>query len=95
MSLSTLAIHRPVATMLLTLGLAIAGLFAFQLLPVAPLPQVDFPDHHGAGHAAGRESRNDGVDGGDAAGTFARPHRRHQRNDVDEFAGTDARHFAI
>lgn len=43
MSISTLAIHRPVATALLTLGLAIAGIFAFQLLSVAPLPQVDFP----------------------------------------------------
>jgi multidrug efflux pump len=43
MSLSTPFIHRPVATTLLTLGLALAGLFAFPLLPVAPLPQVDFP----------------------------------------------------
>jgi len=43
MSISTLAIHRPVATILLTLGLAIAGIFAFNLLPVAALPQVDFP----------------------------------------------------
>jgi multidrug efflux pump len=36
-------IRRPVATTLLTLGLALAGVFAFPLLPVAPLPQVDFP----------------------------------------------------
>jgi multidrug efflux pump len=36
-------IHRPVATTLLTLGVAIAGVIAFLLLPVAPLPQVDFP----------------------------------------------------
>ncbi|HEX8785395.1 MAG TPA: efflux RND transporter permease subunit [Telluria sp.] len=38
-----LFIHRPVATSLLTLGLALAGAIAFFLLPVAPLPQVDFP----------------------------------------------------
>jgi multidrug efflux pump len=36
-------IHRPVATTLLTVAVAIAGLIAFQVLPVAPLPQVDFP----------------------------------------------------
>jgi multidrug efflux pump len=36
-------IHRPVATTLLTAGLALAGVIAFRLLPVAPLPQVDFP----------------------------------------------------
>jgi multidrug efflux pump len=38
-----LAISRPVATTLLTLGLAIAGLAAFTRLQVSPLPQVDFP----------------------------------------------------
>jgi multidrug efflux pump len=36
-------IRRPVATTLLTLGLALAGSVAFFLLPVSPLPQVDFP----------------------------------------------------
>ena len=43
MSLSTLCIRRPVGTTLLTLGFTLAGLVAFALLPVAPLPQVDFP----------------------------------------------------
>ncbi len=36
-------IARPIATTLLTLGLALAGTVAFFLLPVSPLPQVDFP----------------------------------------------------
>ena len=36
-------IRRPVATTLLTLGVLLAGAFAFPLLPVAPLPQVDYP----------------------------------------------------
>src|ERR1700745_541248 len=40
---STPFICRPVATTLLTFGLAAAGLVAFFLLPVSPLPQVDFP----------------------------------------------------
>nr|WP_218035841.1 MULTISPECIES: multidrug efflux RND transporter permease subunit MdtC [Serratia] len=36
-------IHRPVATTLLTLAIAISGAIGFRLLPVSPLPQVDFP----------------------------------------------------
>jgi len=36
-------IRRPVATSLLTVALALSGAIAFQLLPVSPLPQVDFP----------------------------------------------------
>jgi multidrug efflux pump len=36
-------IRRPVATTLLTVAVAIAGGIAFQVLPVSPLPQVDFP----------------------------------------------------
>src|ERR1700757_2395039 len=36
-------IHRPVATTLLTIAIAIAGIIAYRVLPVAPLPQVDFP----------------------------------------------------
>jgi multidrug efflux pump len=36
-------VHRPVATTLLTLGIAMSGVMAFRLLPVSPLPQVDFP----------------------------------------------------
>jgi multidrug efflux pump len=43
MSLSDPFIRRPVATTLLTLGLALAGGLAFFRLPVSPLPQVDFP----------------------------------------------------
>jgi multidrug efflux pump len=36
-------IHRPVATTLLTIAVALAGVIAYRVLPVAPLPQVDFP----------------------------------------------------
>ncbi|MBX3631477.1 MAG: efflux RND transporter permease subunit [Simplicispira sp.] len=43
MSLSTPFIHRPVATLLLTLALFLSGGVAYFLLPVAPLPQVDYP----------------------------------------------------
>ncbi|MGP7988090.1 MAG: efflux RND transporter permease subunit, partial [Desulfobaccales bacterium] len=43
MNLSAIFIKRPVATTLLTLGMAIAGVLAVRTLPVAPLPAVDFP----------------------------------------------------
>jgi multidrug efflux pump len=43
MNISAIFINRPVATTLLTLGVTLAGVVAFNLLPVAPLPQVDFP----------------------------------------------------
>ncbi len=43
MNISSPFIKRPVATTLLTLGMVLAGLVAVRLLPVAPLPQVDFP----------------------------------------------------
>ena len=43
MNLSAPFIRRPIATVLLTVGIALAGAAAFFLLPVSPLPQVDFP----------------------------------------------------
>ena len=43
MNLSAPFIFRPIATTLLTIGVILAGVVAFRSLPVAPLPQVDFP----------------------------------------------------
>ena len=43
MNVSAPFIHRPVATTLLTIGIALAGAVAFVFLPVSPLPQIDFP----------------------------------------------------
>ncbi|MDB5702127.1 MAG: nodulation protein [Sphingomonadales bacterium] len=43
LNLSAPFIQRPVATVLLTIGLALAGIAGFFSLAVAPLPQVDFP----------------------------------------------------
>jgi len=43
MNISEPFIRRPIATTLLTLAIALAGSLAFYLLPVSPLPQVDFP----------------------------------------------------
>ena len=43
MNPSRLFIERPVATTLLTVAIALAGAIAFNVLPVSPLPQVDYP----------------------------------------------------
>lgn len=43
MNVSLLFIKKPIATILLTCGLALAGILSFNFLPVAPLPQIDFP----------------------------------------------------
>src|SRR5215510_5749292 len=43
MNISRPFINRPVGTSLLTIALALSGIIAFTLLPVSPLPQVDFP----------------------------------------------------
>jgi multidrug efflux pump len=43
MNLSRPFVERPIATVLLTIGIALAGIVAFFVLPVSPLPQVDYP----------------------------------------------------
>src|ERR1041385_651777 len=43
MSISSPFITRPIGTSLLTAGLALAGIIAYRMLPVAPLPEVEFP----------------------------------------------------
>ena len=43
MNFSAFFIDRPVATTLLSLGVALAGGLSYSMMPVAPLPQVDFP----------------------------------------------------
>jgi len=43
MNISAPFIRRPVASTLLTVGITLAGAIAFYVLPVSPLPQVDFP----------------------------------------------------
>src|SRR5689334_19199785 len=43
MNISEPFIRRPVGTTLITVGIAFAGAIAYTVLPVSPLPQVDFP----------------------------------------------------
>ena len=63
MNLSEPFIRRPVATTLLMTALAFVGLVAYPFLPVAPLPQVDFPTIQVHCNLPGRQPRNDGLFG--------------------------------
>ncbi len=43
MNISAPFIHRPIGTIMLAVGLALLGMLAFKLMPVSPLPQIEFP----------------------------------------------------
>ena len=85
MNPSTPFIRRPVATTLLTLGLAVAGAVAFFKLPVSPLPQVDFP-------TISVQAMLPGASPQDVATTVASPLERHlgQIADVTEMTSSSA-----
>jgi multidrug efflux pump len=78
-------IRRPVATTLLTFGLAAAGLVAFFKLPVSPLPQVDFPTISVRASLPGASPQ-------DVATTVASPLERHlgQIADVTEMTSSSS-----
>jgi multidrug efflux pump len=80
---STPFIRRPVATTLLTFGLAAAGVVAFFKLPVSPLPQVDFPTISVRASLPGASPQ-------DVATTVASPLERHlgQIADVTEMTSS-------
>ncbi len=85
MNLSEAFIRRPVATTLLTLGIALAGALAYFKLPVAPLPQVDFPTISVSASMAGASPDV-------MAATVATPLERHlgQIADVTEMTSSSA-----
>ncbi|WP_407146488.1 efflux RND transporter permease subunit [Bradyrhizobium sp. ORS 86] len=82
---STPFIRRPVATTLLTFGLAAAGVVAFFKLPVSPLPQVDFPTISVRATLPGASPQ-------DVATTVASPLERHlgQIADVTEMTSSSS-----
>src|SRR6201992_3154338 len=82
---STPFIRRPVATTLLTFGLAAAGVVAFFKLPVSPLPQVDFP-------TISVQAQLPGASPQDVATTVASPLEKHlgQIADVTEMTSSSA-----
>ena len=78
-------IRRPVATTLLTIGIALAGMFAYAQLPVAALPQVDFPTIAVMGQLPGASPDT-------VATSLASPLERHlgQIADVTEMTSTSS-----
>ena len=84
--------HRPVATSLLMGAIFLVGLVAFPSLPVAPLPQVDFPTISVSAVAAGRQPGDHGRLGGAAARAAVRPDPRRLADDLDERARRDRHH---
>ena len=80
-NLSAPFIRRPVATTLITVGIALAGAVAYYALPVSPLPQVDFPTISVGAEPAGSQRGDHGLVGGHAAGTAVGPHRGRDGDD--------------
>ncbi len=85
MSFSSVFVRRPIATTLLTLGVALAGIVAFDSLPVSPLPQVDFPTISVRASMAGASPQV-------MASTVATPLERHlgQIADVTEMTSSSS-----
>jgi multidrug efflux pump len=70
MNLAGIFIKRPVATILLTIGIALSGMLAFFKMPVAPLPQIAFPTIQVQANMAGASPDT-------MAATVAEPLERH------------------
>ncbi len=83
MDISGPFIRRPVATSLLTAGVALAGVMSFFLLPIAPLPQIDFPTIQISANVPGASPET-------MASSVATPLERHlgQIADVEEMTST-------
>ncbi len=70
MSIPTIFIRRPVATMLLIIGIALSGILGFMKMPVAPLPKISFPTIQVQANMAGASPDT-------MAATVAEPLERH------------------
>ena len=95
MNISAPFIARPVATTLLTIGLALAGLLAYARLPVAPLPQVDFPTIMVSATLPGASPETVATIGRRAPGAASRPDRRRHRDDVAKLGRADPHRAAV
>ncbi len=92
MNISAPFINRPVGTSLLTIALALAGCLGFLLLPVSPLPQVDFPTIQVSAGVARSQPADDGFSGRHSLGAPVRTHRRGHANDLDQQSRLDQHH---
>ena len=85
MNFSTIFVKRPVATTLLSIGIALAGIAAYFKLPVSPLPQVDFPTINVSASMAGASPET-------MASSVATPLERHlgSISDVTEMTSSSS-----
>ncbi len=95
MNISAPFIRRPVATTLLTVAIAIAGAIAFNVLPVSPLPQVDFPTISVSASLARSQRGDHGLLRRHAAGAAVRPHRRRHGDDLREQSRHHLHHHPV
>ena len=95
MNLSAPFIARPVATTLLTFGIALAGCLAFLKLPVSPLPQVDFPTILVQAQLPGASSGYRCSQPGGTARTSPRANCACHGNDLIEQPGPNSHHPPI
>ena len=95
MNVSAPFIHRPVATTLLTVAIALAGGVAFRILPVSPLPQVDFPTISVSAGLPGASPETMASSVATPLERAIRAHRRRHRDDVLEHPRFVQHHFAI
>jgi hypothetical protein len=91
---SELFIRRPVATILLTIGIVFGGLLGYSQLPVSPLPQVDFPVISVQANMPGASPDTMATSVAAARAAFGSDRRR-QRDDVAEHARLDPHHPSV
>ena len=85
-SISEPFIRRPVGTTLLSIGLFLLGLVAYEFLPVAPVPNVDFPSIRVQATRPGADPSVMAATVAAPPGAQARPDRGHRPDHLDEFA---------
>lgn len=95
MKFFALFIYRPVATILLSVAITLCGILGFRMLPVAPLPQVDFPVIMVSASLPGASPETMASSRCHAAGALTWAHCRSQRNDLQQFARQHAHYFAV
>ena len=95
MNLSAPFIARPVATTLLTIGIALAGILAFFRLPVSALPQVDFPTISVQAQLPGASLETVATSVASPARAIPRQDRQRDRNDLAKRCRPDPHRPAI
>jgi multidrug efflux pump len=87
-NISALFIRRPVATALLAVAILISGALAYFILPVAPLPNIDYPVIALQASMSGASPEIMAATVAEPAGAAPRHHRRCERADLVSYVGS-------